>query len=112
MDDDTLRNEFAAYAPQIPEEPFLTQARRALAQEERRMRQRSRATYAMLLLLGLCVAGMSLGLVGGALALLNDLLVRSTEAFSPTVSQLLTYAATVVLGYLGRRRIRAFLVPW
>jgi len=112
MDNDTLRNEFASYAPHIPEEPFLTQARRALAQEERRMRQRSRATYAVLLLLGLCVAVVSLGLVGGALAFLNDLFVRSTEALSPTVSQLLTYGVAAVLGYLGRRRIRAFLVPW
>jgi hypothetical protein len=112
MDNDTLRNKFASYAPHLPEEPFLNQARRALAQEERRMRQRSRATYAVLLLLGVYIAVVSLGLVGDTLAFLNDLFVRSTAALSPTLSQLLTYGMTVVLGYLGRRRIRAFLVPW
>ena len=115
MNDETdpkLKALFAAYAPVLLDEPFVTRATEALAQQERRARIRSTAAYATCVLLGASIAMGSWALVDGWLSFVNDELLRWIGTLSPLASQSLTYGLTAVAALLGRRRIRAFLVPW
>jgi hypothetical protein len=110
--DPKLRALFAAYAPVLADEPFITRTRAALVQQERRARIRATATYATCVLLGAGIAMVSWALVDGWLSSVNDGLLRWTGTLSPLASQSLAYGLTAVAAVLGRRRIRAFLVPW
>lgn len=107
-----LKRLFAAYAPALVEEPFLAKAREAIARQQRLRRTRSAAIYSTIVLVGGCIAFASSPIVDGWFSLLHDGLVRWTDAFSPLVSQLLTYGIAGAVAILGRRRIRAFLAPW
>lgn len=103
---------FAAYSPVIAEEPFLGRARSAVACQQRRLRTRSITSYSAIALVGGCIAVASSAIVVEWISLLNDQLIRWTDALSPLASQLLTYGTTCVVAILGRHRIRAFLAPW
>ncbi len=115
MDNDlnpNLRSVFAAYSPSILEEPFLTEARKALAKEVHRARVRSALSYALLPLLGGWIAIESFETLAAFGSSLDNVVAQSTAALSPMTSQLLIYTATAAVAILGRRWIRAFLMPW
>ncbi len=110
--DSILREVFAAYAPPIQEEPFLSQARAALAREEQRARRHSRVRLAVLLVITLCAAALTLRPLGALSSGIESGLATWNRVLSPLVWQLLIYGLTAAVAFLGRRRIRTFLAPW
>jgi hypothetical protein len=110
--DRDLQRLFASYDPVINEEPFLEHAFAALNRELRRARMRSALIYALSAMLIVALAAATAAPLNAGVSVLEKSLRSLAGSFSPLKSQALTYAATLGLLALARRRLRAFLAPW
>jgi hypothetical protein len=115
MKDDSdrdLQRLFAAYAPVLPEEPFLAQTGVALLRQIRRARVRSVIGYALLGVIGVAVAAATAGPLNAFCTAIEKTVNSANFALPPVAAQAVVYATTAAVLILGRRRIRAFLGPW
>lgn len=110
--DRDLQRLFAAYAPVMPEEPFLAQTGMALMRQIRLARVRSVISYALLGAVGVAVAAATAAPLNAFCIVIERALSSTSFDLSPVASQAVVYASTAAVLVLGRRRIRAFLGPW
>lgn len=110
--DRDLQRLFAAYAPVMPEEPFLAHTGAALLRQMRLARVRSVISYALLGVVGLAVAAATAGPLNAFCMMIERTVHSASFDLPPVASQALVYATTAAVLVLGRRRIRAFLGPW
>jgi hypothetical protein len=111
-DDRELQRLFASYDPAINAEPFLGRTCAALNREIRRGQMRSALIYSLSAILIVALAAATAAPLNADLAELDKSLGSLAGSLSPVESQALIYAATLGLGALARRRLRAFLAPW
>jgi hypothetical protein len=110
--DRDLQRLFAAYAPVLPEEPFLTQTGLALIRQIRLARLRSAISYALLGIIGVAVAAATAAPLNAFGIVIEKAVNSASFDLPPVASQAVVYATTAAVLVLGRRRIRAFLGPW
>ena len=110
--DRDLQRLFAAYDPALSAQPFLDQTFSGLNREIRRARIRTTLIYASSAILITAVAAMTASPLNAAISTLDRHLDSLASGLSPTLSQILIYAATFGLIALARRRLKAFLAPW
>lgn len=110
--DRDLRRVFTSYAPPIAAQPFLEQALAGVNRQIRRERIQTALLYVLSAIFIAAVAAATAVPLSAAIATFNKHLDSMTGSLSPTLTQVLIYAATLGLIALGRRRLRAFLEPW